>query len=911
MPLHEEKNPAPATTTPAASATSARWQDAGLRAFDIGLALVIGLLASPLILLALPGAQLRKTPLLGRQEKIFELIEIEVIPGIRQRLSSYLRIHRAPVLLNILLGDMTWAGPRALPAGELPPAPVRALRASVRPGLFSLWALRQRTCIDYGDEWSTDIEQITRRSLSGELGIMIRSLLAAAYGRTASPDSNEPIMVDTVRVHPLTMHETLDAIDSRRATSATAPLQICFVNPDCVNIARRNPAYRHALNQADLVAPDGIGMRIAGKMLGKSFRQNVNGTDLFPRLCERLATDGGRLYLLGGRPGVAEQVADWIGQHHPGVAIAGMHHGYFNHPDQDTIIENIRASRAEVLLVAMGAPQQDLWIQAHAQQAGVKVAMGVGGLFDFYANRIPRAPQWLREIGLEWTFRLCQEPRRMWRRYLVGNVRFLIAIAMQRWLGSIDLALLSQEPAALPVLQTAARAVVIATESVNYQALYQADSNPVMLPLGDRPLLYRHIETLAELGCRDIELFASHGLEHIRRLAGTGERWGLKINVHAVRDFADARRRILKLTLVENESLWLVRADQWLPATALQSAADDAAWVNLEADECIRWTGWARFTAHTRTAFVSRLGASDLNITALPPTMSSIATTKPFAFYSGSAALEAQSRWLNRASSRFDLLQETSSGIRIAAGAHIAPGARLIAPLEVGANTRISATSIVGPDVVIGEGCRIDGDTHIRHAMVADGVRIKGPVEIDQAIVTIAGLLNTAYDVWLPMDATGDILSTNNTMVLPDITVLERLAALLALVFCLLPVLTLRILGHDRDFCKRVYPQLTRVIFGQQALIGIADQADLSNLSDLPETIQTSGWGQALQKAPKGVIRPRDAFAIVDTEAAAWADVHWLLHASWKERLRLLRAYISNNHQLVHSCVTVTHPIRD
>ncbi|MDP3518317.1 MAG: WecB/TagA/CpsF family glycosyltransferase [Pseudohongiella sp.] len=885
--------------------TSARWQEAVLRAFDSGLAIVIGLLASPLILLMLPGARLRKMPLLGRHETVFNLVEIELNPGFRQRLGRYLRICRSPVLLNILLGDMAWSGPRALTPGELPPEAVRALRASVRPGLFSLWSLRQRTCIDYGDEWGTDVEQISRRSLRSELGIMVRSLLAAAYGRTAIPAGNDPIMVDTVRVHPLTMSETLDAIDSRRASSATAPLQICFVNPDCVNIARRNPAYRRALNQADLVAPDGIGMRIAGKMLGKSFRQNVNGTDLFPRLCERLATDGGRLYLLGGHPGVAEQVAAWIGQNHPGVEIAGMHHGYFNHDDQQTLIESIRASRADVLLVAMGAPQQDLWIQTHAKDAGVKVAMGVGGLFDFYANRIPRAPQWLREMGLEWTFRLYQEPRRMWRRYLVGNFRFLLAIAMQRWLGSIDVALLSQEHATAPATQTARRAVVIATHSLNCAALRDADINTATLPLGDRPLLYRQLETLADLGCREIELFASHGLASIRTLVGAGERWGLTINVHAVRDFTDARRRIVNLDLDKDELLWMVRADQWLPAAALQSAGDDALWFNVDADGLVKWTGWARFSVNTRAAFLSRIRATDLNMSELPSAMSCIGTTKPFGFESGNAALEAQSRWLNRTSNRFDLLQETSSGIRIAAGAHIAPGARLIAPVEVGANSRISAAASVGPDVVIGEGCRIDGDTRIRHSVVADGVRIKGPVEVDQAIVTTAGLLNTAYDVWLPMETTGDILSASNTLVLPRITMLERLTALLAFFICLLPVLILRILGRDGDFSKRVFPQLLGVLRGQQALIGTSGQPDL------PETIHASGWSQPLQKAPKGLISPRDAFALVDDEAAAWADVHWLLHASWKERLRLLRAYISNHAQLFHSCVTVTSLIRD
>ena len=861
--------------------------DLGLRAFDISLALLVGLLASPLVLLVLPGARLRRTQWRGRHEQIFQITEIEPAAGIRRRLGTRLNLCRAPALLSILRGDMAWVGPRALSLDEALPPAVREIRASVRPGLFSLWSLRQRTRIDYGDEWSTDAEQIARRSLGNDLGILMRNLFTSVYGRTAGAENGDPVLVDTVRVHPVTMDEALETIDRRRAAPGTAPLQLCFVNPDCVNIARRNSAYRHAVNRAELVAPDGIGMRIAGKILGKGFRQNVNGTDLFPRLCERLARDGGRLYLLGGRPGVAEDVADWIGRHHPGVEIAGLQHGYFDVGDQDAVIEQIRASDADVLLVAMGAPRQDLWIQEHASRTGVKVAMGVGGLFDFYANRIPRAPQWLREVGLEWTFRLYQEPRRMWRRYLVGNFSFLTAVFMQRWLGSIDLALLTGEPDEAPPVHTATRAMVLATQPDRCDWVEQADMSPAMLPLGDRPLLYRQLETLAGLGCRQVEVFASHRLEAIRALVGTGERWGLQVTVHAVRDFADGCRRIARSDLATDESLWLLRADHWLPAPALQSAQDDAAWFSVDPEDQVQWAGWARITGYTRALFLAAMEPDGLNLGGLPEEMSRIGTTAPYRFDRGPAVLETQRRWLARTTGRFELLQEKTVGIRIAPSARIAPGARLIAPLEVGENTWIAGSTTVGPNVVLGEGCRIDGETTIRDALVADGVCIKGPAEVEQAVVTPAGLLHAAYEVWLPADATGDLLGSAAAAGAPlGITGLERLTALLTLVVGLLPVLTLRALGRGRDFSQRVFPQLPSVVRGERALVGIADQPEL------PESIHASGWSEALRKAPRGLVRPRDAFAITDPEAAAWADVHWLLHAGWRERLRLLRAYV-------------------
>ena len=114
----------------------------------------------------------------------------------------------------------------------------------------------------------------------------------------------------------------------------------------------------------------------------------------------------------------------------PEVQISGFRDGYFH--DEESLIKTIRESRTDVLLVAMGVPYQDEWIAANLDRLGVRVAMGVGGLFDFYSGRIPRAPQWVRELGLEWAFRLCQEPGRMWRRYIIGNTVFLARVVSAR-----------------------------------------------------------------------------------------------------------------------------------------------------------------------------------------------------------------------------------------------------------------------------------------------------------------------------------------------------------------------------------------------------------------------------------------------------------------------------------------------
>lgn len=229
----------------------------------------------------------------------------------------------------------------------------------------------------------------------------------------------------------LTMAEAVEAILDR--LDSPAPQQVCFVNADCVNLACRHPEYLDVLRCADLVFADGVGMRLAGIALGKRIRENVNGTDLFPHLCAALQRTGKSIFLLGARPGVAEGVCRWIERHYPRVAVAGCEHGYFSADQEQAVIQTVADSGADVLLVAFGAPRQELWIRRHLDALGVKVAIGVGGLFDFYSGRIPRAPGWMRRIGLEWLYRLAQEPGRLWRRYLLGNPRFLLRVAQARW----------------------------------------------------------------------------------------------------------------------------------------------------------------------------------------------------------------------------------------------------------------------------------------------------------------------------------------------------------------------------------------------------------------------------------------------------------------------------------------------
>lgn len=231
------------------------------------------------------------------------------------------------------------------------------------------------------------------------------------------------VELDGIHLVNLALDEAVAAIEC--ALASRQPTRIAFVNADCANIAARNDDYRRDLAGCDWVFIDGIGMRIAGKVMGQPVRDNVNGTDLFPPLCEMLAWQGHSVFFLGARPGVAEAAASWASRRYPGLRVAGTRHGYFAPEDTPAVLEEIRRSGADVLLVAFGAPRQEAWIHRHFAATGALVAMGVGGLFDYYADRIPRAPLWMRRAGLEWVFRLVQEPGRLWRRYLLGNLVFL------------------------------------------------------------------------------------------------------------------------------------------------------------------------------------------------------------------------------------------------------------------------------------------------------------------------------------------------------------------------------------------------------------------------------------------------------------------------------------------------------
>jgi N-acetylglucosaminyldiphosphoundecaprenol N-acetyl-beta-D-mannosaminyltransferase len=211
------------------------------------------------------------------------------------------------------------------------------------------------------------------------------------------------------------------------------PRRVMYVNAHVLNQSREIPSLRAALERADLVYCDGYGVRLAAKALDAEIPHRMTGADWIWHLAALCEAAGQSVYLLGSEPAVAAETGQRLGRWYPRLKIAGTHHGFFDigSPHDDRVVEDINARRPDIVLVGMGTPKQELWVEHNAARLDTDVLWTVGALFDYVSGRVPRAPGWLADNGLEWIFRLAIEPQRMWRRYLLGNPVFISRVMAQ------------------------------------------------------------------------------------------------------------------------------------------------------------------------------------------------------------------------------------------------------------------------------------------------------------------------------------------------------------------------------------------------------------------------------------------------------------------------------------------------
>jgi exopolysaccharide biosynthesis WecB/TagA/CpsF family protein len=226
-----------------------------------------------------------------------------------------------------------------------------------------------------------------------------------------------------IPISRLTGEQALDVIDDWAADNTCQTL--AYVNAHTLNLAVHVDALQRSLRRSRLVLNDGVGLSLAARMRGERFPENLNGSDFTVRLLQLAASRGWGVFFLGGEPGVAEVAACRLEERVAGLRVVGVCHGFTDESDK-VLAQRVRDAGATLLVVALGNPLQEIWLDRNLEATGALVGIGVGAFLDFTAGRVRRAPRWMNALGMEWCFRLLQEPRRLWRRYIVGNPVFLL-----------------------------------------------------------------------------------------------------------------------------------------------------------------------------------------------------------------------------------------------------------------------------------------------------------------------------------------------------------------------------------------------------------------------------------------------------------------------------------------------------
>jgi N-acetylglucosaminyldiphosphoundecaprenol N-acetyl-beta-D-mannosaminyltransferase len=232
-----------------------------------------------------------------------------------------------------------------------------------------------------------------------------------------------------VEVDALTMDQTVLRI--MQLVGEGVPVQHVVLNASKVVMMSKDDRLKSVIKACPIVNADGQSVVVASRLLRQRLPERVAGIDLFVELVERSAADGRSVYFLGARDEVLEEMTSRFLAKYPTLRIAGTRNGYWD--DDAAVVQQVRDAKPDLLFLAIPSPRKEFWLAEHMPAMGVPFAMGVGGSFDVVAGKVKRAPVWVQRIGCEWVYRLVQEPRRMWKRYLVGNTSFIWLTLKELW----------------------------------------------------------------------------------------------------------------------------------------------------------------------------------------------------------------------------------------------------------------------------------------------------------------------------------------------------------------------------------------------------------------------------------------------------------------------------------------------
>ena len=725
--------------------------DRRLRQIDVTLALCALLVLGLPYLWARGLGRLMRTPMAGLGGRRFERLRLQLPDTRCGRLMAALGASGWPVLFNILRGDMAWVGPAAQAltpeTAEVADAvDPKSVRCAVRPGVLSLWSIRRRAAVAFSTEEASTLDYLAGRGVKHDIGVLVRGAFVTLF---AAPQEAGPgrVLLCDVCFDNVDMGEALGRIDAM--LDASTPSQVSFVNPACVNIAAGQRGYRRALARAALVLPDGIGTKIAADLLGTPLKQNVNGTDLFPRLCDRLEARGARLFLLGGQPEVVQRVADVVRARWPAIHLVGVRDGFFTTAQEGEVAAQVRASGADIMLVARGVPMQDIFIDRYLHHFGVKVSVGVGGLFDFVSGRISRAPRWMREAGLEWIWRLLQEPGRMWRRYLIGNFTFLARVLLQR------LRLRQPHDDSLPEPDAAAVGadervvgVLFANAGTSDDIPAEPDFPAALLPCGPTTFIERGVAQLVQAGVRHIHIVATVRPDLLRSVLGQGERWGVRLTWHLTDDLEHAAQALRLLRLHPQQRVVIGCAHRCIASSAVARLVEiDQRALVPESPDAALWSGWASVPAHAVEALARCDSALAFELAICESEIGEL-MLRPEDYGSADSAAELLVAQVQLPAAEV-LAGVTEAWIAMPWGAmspqaHVSPQAKVQGPAWIGAGCVVAPGAEIGPHAVLVRDVIVSPATTLRNCVVLAHTFVGQGLELRDAIANGASVQHVA-----------------------------------------------------------------------------------------------------------------------------------------------------------------------